>query len=134
MNFNRGNKLMKREFRYKNVALENVKIIKYLGFSISAKNCSFLPTVDDLTLRANRALFALNNRYKISKLPNQLAIKLFHSLITPILLYGSEVWGPFMDYNYHMWELSKIERVQTQFIKRRLDAIFKRAILWQEWK
>ena len=120
MNFNRGNRLVKRDFKYKGMTLENVKTIKYLGFSISAKNCNFLPTLDDLSLRANRALFALNSKYKMSKLPKRLAIKIFKSVITPILLYGSEVWGPFMDYNYQTWKSSKTERVQTQFIKRLL--------------
>ena len=120
MIFNRGNKIIKRDLKYKDVVLENVKQFKYLGFSISAKNCSFSPTIDDLSLRANRAVFALNNKFKISKLPKKLAIKIFNSLITPILLYGSEVWGPFMNYNYLSWESSKIERVQTQFLKRLL--------------
>ena len=54
----------------------------------------------------------------MSKLPERLAIKIFNTLITPILLYGSEVWGPFMDFDYLTWNTSKIERVQTQFIKR----------------
>ena len=118
MIFNRGNKLIRSDVRYKNVVLENVKQFKYLGLSISAKNCSFSPTIDDLSLKANRAIFALNNKFKISKLPKKLALKLFNSLITPILLYGSEVSGPYMDYDYHSWEKSKIERVQTQFLKR----------------
>ena len=74
----------------------------------------------DLSLKANRTIFALNNKIKISKLPRRLALKLFNSQITPILLYGSEVWGPYMNYDYLSWELSKIERVQTQFLKRML--------------
>ena len=91
MIFNRGNKLIKNDLRYKNVSLENVKRFKYLGLSISAKECSFSPTFDDLSLKANLAIFAINNKYKISKIPKHLAIKLFYSLISPILLYGSEV-------------------------------------------
>ena len=118
MIFNRGNRLIKSDFTYKNTVVENTKQFKYLGFTISAKNCSFGPTIDDLSLKANRAIFALNNKFKISKLPKRLALKLFYSLISPILLYGSEVWGAFMDYDYSSWESSKIERVQTQFIKR----------------
>ena len=80
------------EFNYKGLILENVKQFKYLGISMSAKNCSFSPTIEDLSLKANRAIFALNNKIKISKFPRRLAIKLFNSLIIPILLYGSEVW------------------------------------------
>ena len=40
MIFNRENNLIKSEFNIK-VLLENVKIMKYLGFTISSKNCSF---------------------------------------------------------------------------------------------
>ena len=36
--FNRGNKLLKDVFTYRDNTLENVKKIKYLGFCISAKN------------------------------------------------------------------------------------------------
>ena len=71
-------------------------------------------------IRANRAIFALNNKYKMSKLPKKLAIKLFNTLIALILLYGSEVWGPYLHNDYLSWESSKIERVHTQFIKRLL--------------
>ena len=67
MIFNRGNKLIKTDLKYKNLPLENVKKLKYLGFSISAKNCSFSPTIDELSLKANRALFALNNKFKVSR-------------------------------------------------------------------
>ena len=120
MVFSRGNKLAQCCLKYKNKNLENVKTFKYLGLSISSKNCNFNPTIDDVSVKANRAVFALNNKYEISKLPMKLAIKLFNSFITPILLYGSEVWGPFLDYDYLSWEASKIERVQMQFIKRLL--------------
>ena len=118
MVFNRGNKLLKRNVKINNTVLESVKTFKYLGFSISAKNCSFAPTIEDLSVKANRAIYALNNRNKISKLPAKLALKLFQAQIAPILLYGAEVWGPYMDYDYISWEISKIERVQTQFLKR----------------
>ena len=118
MIFNRGNKLLKSEVRYENKILESVKVIKYLGFTLSAKNCSLAPTIDDLSIRANRAVFALNNKMKISNLPTKLALKVFQSQIMPILLYGAEVWGPYMDFDFLSWEKGKIERVQTQFIKR----------------
>ena len=118
MIFNRGNKLINSDFHVKNIPIENVKTFKYLGFTISAKNCSFNPTIEDLSIRANRAIAALNNKIKISKLPTRLAIKIFNSQIAPILLYGSEVWGPYIDNDYNAWDKNKIERVHTQFLKR----------------
>ena len=122
--FNGGNKLVKRELRINNSILENVKTFKYLGFTISAKNCSFTPTVEDLSTKANRAVFALNNKIKLSMLPIRLALKIFNSQIIPILLYGSEVWGPYTDYDYATWDKDKIERVHTQFLKRILGCNF----------
>ena len=41
-------------------------------------------------------------------------------MISPILLYGSEVWEPYINYNTIKWEKSDTEKVQTQFIKRLL--------------
>ena len=45
MIFKRGNKLIKSNFYVKGKLLENVKTYKYLGFTISAKQCSFAPTI-----------------------------------------------------------------------------------------
>ena len=120
MVFNRGNKLVKANLICNTALLENVKTFKYLGITISAKNCSFLPTIDDLSTKANRAIFALNNKIKISLIPPKLALKIFNAQIVPILLYGSEVWGPCMDYDYGNWDKTKIERTQTLFLKRLL--------------
>ena len=125
MIFNRGNKLINTAFHTTNASLENVKKFKYLEFSISAKNCSFLPTVEDLSIKATRVVYALNNKIKLSKLPTKLALQLFTTLISPMLLYGSEVWGPFIDLDFEGWDKSKIEQVHTQFIKRILGCNFK---------
>ena len=118
MIFNRGNKIIKSDFYVNNTLIENVKTFKYLGFTISAKNCSFNHTLEDLSIRANRAIAALNNKIKLSKLPTRLAIKIFNSQIAPILLYGSEVWGPYVDNDYTSWDKNSIERTHTQFLKR----------------
>ena len=50
MVFNRGNRLIKSKFYINNVLIENVKTFKYMGFTISAKNCSFTPTLEDLSI------------------------------------------------------------------------------------
>ena len=120
MIFNRGNKLINNNFQTSNGTIENVKEFKYLGFTISAKNCSFSPTIIDLSTKATRIIYALNNKIKLSKLPTKLALRLFRTLISPVLTYGSEVWGPYSDFNFEEWEKSKIEQVHSQFIKRML--------------
>ena len=124
MIFNRGNKLIKSEFKINEVVLENVKSLKYLGFTITSKNCSFLPTLEDLSIKAKRVIYALNRKTKISRYPIKLALKLFDTLIKPILLYGAEVWGPYTDFDYIKWESSKIEMMHTQFLKRAIGCNF----------
>ena len=115
MIFNRGNKLIKSEFTINNEVLENVKSIKYLGFKINAKNCSFLETLDELSMKAKRTIYAINSTMKLSQIPIKLTLKLFDTLIKPILLYGAEVWGIYTNFDYSTWENSKIEMIQTQY-------------------
>ena len=124
MVFNRGNNLIKATFNVGGTPIENVKSFTYLGFTISTKNCSFQNTIDDLTVKANRAVFGIKNKIKLSQLPIKLAMKIFQSQVVPILLYGSEVWGPYMNFDYATWDKSKTERVQTQFIKQILGCNF----------
>ena len=94
MVFNRGNKLINTNFYVGGIPIENVKEFCYLGFKISANNCKFNATLEDLSMKANRALFAVKNNAKFSKIPTETVLKIFNSQIVPILLYGSEVWGP----------------------------------------
>ena len=107
MVFNRGNNLIKTTFQMGGYPLDNVKDFVYLGFTISAKNCSFQKTIDALSVKANRAVFAIKSKVKLTQLPMKLAIKIFKSQIVPILLYGSEVWGPYINFDYISWDQTK---------------------------
>ena len=111
MTFNRGNRIIKTKIMSNKTPLDDIKFIKYLGFTISANQCSFAPTLMDLSIKANRAIFALNNTIKLSTLPTKLALKLFYSQISPILLYGSEVWGPYVNQKSTDWDSNNVERV-----------------------
>ena len=92
MVFNRGNNLCKADIYVENSLIENVKQVKYLGFTIGAKKCSLNKTIIDLSTKAKRVIFALNNKIKLSLIPIKLSIKIMTSQIIPILLYGAEVW------------------------------------------
>jgi hypothetical protein len=43
--------------------------------------------------QANKALYALYRKIRNLAIPIDLLLKLFDSLITPILVYSCEVWG-----------------------------------------
>ena len=74
-----------------------------------------------MSLKAGRAIYALNTKIKLSRIPTRLALKIFNCQIKPILLYGSEVWGPYVDFDYDTWDYSQVERIHTQFLKRSLS-------------
>ena len=54
--------------------------------------CSFTEACKNLVSKASKAFFKLTQLNVKEKVP--VALKLFDSLVTPILSYASEVWGP----------------------------------------
>ena len=84
--FNRGNRLCRCKIYVEGILLENVKSIKYLGFTL---HCNLKGIPENLSIKANRAILSLNNRIKLSRIPPWLSLKIFNSQIKPILLYGS---------------------------------------------
>ena len=104
--------------------LENVKNMKYLCFTITSKYCSFIPTLENLSIKAKRVIYSLNSKIKISRYPMKLALKLFDALIKQILLYGAEVWCPYTNFDYNKWEGSKVEMTYTKFLKSLIGCNF----------
>ena len=121
MQFMKISRLHSQQFKFGDRAIKNVKEFTYLGITFNGST-SFQLALKELSNKANRALFSVNSKYKLSKFPLDIAIKLFDVMISPILLYGSEVWGAY-EYNYsnqenlYKWDKSPIEAVHTRFLK-----------------
>ena len=49
MVFSKGNNIKKINLTINSNNIENTKEVKYLGISINSKNCSFMPTLSDLS-------------------------------------------------------------------------------------
>ena len=111
--FKKNNKL---SFTFNNKTLETVSQITYLGVRIKSTG-SFLPNHSSLSIKAERDIFALNNRLRLKQLPIDIALKLFDSRINPILTYGLEVWLPFNNMSYKNWDSTEIETTQLYFLK-----------------
>jgi hypothetical protein len=93
------------------VEIQSVQTFKYLGLQLSAnRKCSAV--IKDSYQRASKAYFSLLNnlKFKISDDPS-VSTKLFDSLIKPITLYCSEVWG------FENNDKSTIEKLHTKFCK-----------------
>ena len=118
MIFSRGNQRIQTTFKINGVELENVKEFKYLGITIHKKCCSFTPTLKYFKIKATRALYALRTKININNLPLKVALKLFDAIIKPILLYGSEVWEPFLNQDDTKWDQNEVEKTYTQFLKQ----------------
>ena len=59
----------------------------------------------------------MNSKINIRFLSVKTLLKLFDSLIFPILLYGSEVLEPYLNHDKEKWDNNPIENVHTQFLK-----------------
>jgi hypothetical protein len=72
--------------------LEVVEKFSYLGI-IFRYNGTFFDTKKKLVDQAQRSLHFIYKTIKNESIPVDLQLKLFDSMIEPILLYSSEVWG-----------------------------------------
>ena len=97
-------------FTYYGVPLEIVKSFKYLGIVFTVCG-SFSEAHNTLAGQAQKAIFKLNKYlYKFTFISPRHKFELYDKLITPILNYGSEVWG--------FAKTNAIERVHMQFCKK----------------
>jgi len=99
-------------FFYNHIQLEIVTKFSYLGIVFSPGG-SFSDTQNTLSGQALKAIFKMNKYlYKFTDMPINHKEDLFEKLISPIINYGSEVWG--------FVKGSSVERVHLQFLKRLL--------------
>ena len=90
--FSRGKIRNIPEFTFEGNNIEVVFEYTYLGL-IFNYNGKFTKAKSKLVEQANRAMFALLQKIRVFSLPIDLSLDLFDKLVTPILVYGSEVWG-----------------------------------------
>ncbi len=92
--FKNGGKLAKCEkWLFGGNRLESVPLYKYLGVLFS-RSLSWLAHVKGAALQAkNISCCVLKSLYMLNPLPYDLFFKIFDSKISPILLYGCEIWG-----------------------------------------
>ena len=97
------------QFILQNELLEIVDSFSYLGV-IFKYNGTFFDTKKKLVDQAQKALFYIYKIIRNESIPIDLQCKIFDSMIEPILLYGSEVWG--------FENLKIIEQTHLKFYKR----------------
>ena len=100
------------ELLYNNQVLKVVKCFTYLGVNLSS-NGNFNKSQKSLSEQSLKGLFSLNSVFDMISSDISDKVRLFDSMILPILCYGSELWG------FH--KAVDIERVHTKFLKQLLS-------------
>jgi hypothetical protein len=81
-----------QSFKIKGQNIEIIDSYCYLGMLLNY-NGNFCTARKKITEQAHKALFAVYRKIRNISIPVDLQLKLFDSLVIPILLYASEVWG-----------------------------------------
>jgi len=108
----KSNKIPYDTFVYDNNNLEEVNSYKYLGIGIHHKlNWNY--SIDKRIIGGWKAYYGLENNCKSTELWSWDKKKfLFETLVTPVILYGCEVWG--CSISRESWR--KIQQIQKNFI------------------
>ena len=96
------------DFYIYNIVLELVDSFKYLGITLF-KNGNWYRTHKCISQHASFALFNFFTNFKNIDLPISQKMKLFDTLVSPILNFGSELW--------EMHKATDIELVHTKFLR-----------------
>ena len=93
MIFNKTGRHIRRNFYLGEQKVETTREYKYLGFKITPSG-EISSGLNDLKDRATKAFFKLKNKLgPLFQSHPETSIKLFETLIKPILLYCSDFWG-----------------------------------------
>ena len=101
-------------FNYGNNEIEIVDSYVYLGVYLNY-NGKLTHAMNNNANQAIRALHGLKNLYKFEIMDVKTKTQLFDSIIMPILLYGSEIWG--------LQNVNNIDKIQMGFYKSILGLI-----------
>ena len=117
-------KKLRKEHKYKFFLDKNsVDIVSqytYLGIKLTS-NGKFSDGIEVLREKSKFAMGAFQKRFNLSRLPVDIANKIFDSMIMPILTYSAEVWGIYNKIDFEHWEKTPTEKAHLRFCKSYLS-------------
>ena len=123
MIFNNSGRLIKKEFKIDDETLEPVKSFCYLGFEVVPSGI-VTHAMNTLSDKAKKALHPLMGAIAKFDLPSKLAIQLFHTYISPILLYGVENWSILSNLDIERFDnlspFKRTEKATADIVHRKL--------------
>ena len=109
-------KLKQNLFTLNNNKLETLQEFAYLGVKLSATG-NFSAHQTRSREKALYAFYNVTRSVDFKKLKPKQDNMIFDALISPILTYGSEVWGVYLKQDFNKWEKSPTEKVHLRFCK-----------------
>ena len=123
MVFNTAGRLINTQFTIDGEPLEAVRRFCYLGFEVAPSGV-VTHAMNTLNDKAKKALHPLMGAVAKFDLPVKLAIRLFHTYISPILLYSVENWSVFSNLDIARFDnlslFKKTERAGSDVVHRKL--------------
>lgn len=96
MVFNKsGRLLLKNKFYFGSNELKLTQEYKYLGILMKPSGV-FSHSVKQLSNKALKVVFMIRRKFNFDKINAKLMFKLFDTCVVPVLLYGCEVWLPYI--------------------------------------
>ncbi len=106
----------KHIFTLNNTTLQHALQYNYLGLVLTPTG-NFNLAIKALLVKACRALHAIRTRLFKIDIPIRIWTKIFDSVILPIALYGSEIWGPTSNYRHKDWHKHPLEALHVEFCR-----------------
>ena len=104
------------KFHIGNNEIEITNEYTYLGLRLS-QNGNFKPAKEQLSEKALHAFYKIRKKIDFHKLSPKTATIIFDCIISPILLYNSEIWGAYEKKDFDKWDNSPSEKVHLKFCK-----------------
>lgn len=99
-----------------NSVLTVTKEYTYLGLKLTP-NGKFTLAIQQLSEKASHAMHKIRRHLNLHALSPKIAIKIFDNIISPILLYNSEIWGAYTNIDFNKWDKTPTEKTQLKFCK-----------------
>ena len=96
--------------------IDITKEYTYLGLKLN-NNGNFKLAQKQLSEKALRALYKIRKHVDFHKMSPKMATKIFDAIISPILLYNSEVLGAYEKNDFSKWDNTEIEKTHLRFCK-----------------
>ena len=93
----------------------------YLGLKLVPIG-KFKTAQQQLSEKALHALYKIRKKLDFHKLSPKTSTKIFDGVISPILLYNSEVWGAYEKNDYNKWDNTGMEKNPPKILKTLLGS------------